>query len=166
MAKMPAQKPATSEQVVCTPPEFLAAVKNRLNISKFAWDLAASEDNTVTDIGYYDEDADALKQNWKIRIEGNHTAVNWAWCNPPYSNLEPWVEKAWRESLEGAHVAMLVPASVGSNWWRDWVRNKAYITYLNNRIKFVGHKHMYPKDLALLLYAPFLDGGSCLWRWS
>ena len=80
-------------------------------------------------------------------------------------NISPWAEKAWTEAQNGAHVAMLVPASTGSNWWRTHVDGKAYITFLNGRVTFVGHSSPYPKDLALLLYAPFLSGGSTVWRW-
>lgn len=158
---MPEQKPGRSEQVVATPPDFLEAVKTRLGISEFAMDLAADENNTVS-VNWIGEEEDSLSEEVKWTdpdVEG------WCWLNPPYSHIEPWVEKAWVQSQEGAKLAVLIPASVGANWWRDWVRGKAYVTYLNNRIKFVGHKDLYPKDLALLLYAPFLEGGSCMWRW-
>jgi hypothetical protein len=36
---------------------------------------------------YYDREQDGLEQPW-------HGVV---WCNPPYSGLDAWVEKAWRE---------------------------------------------------------------------
>jgi DNA (cytosine-5)-methyltransferase 1 len=155
---MPQQKPGRSEQVVATPPEFLSAVKNRLRITEFAYDLAASAENSVAP-RYFDEETNALSQDW-------YTIEGWLWLNPPYSNIEPWVAKAAAESRFGAQIAMLVPASVGANWWRDYVRKTAYITFLNNRIKFVGHEHLYPKDLALLLYTKYLQGGDCMWRWA
>lgn len=158
MSKMPAQKPATSEQVVATPLDFLSKVKIRLKVDDFVMDLAASGDNTVTYNGWYTEKENSLIQNWNYD--------GWCWLNPPYSDISPWTIKAWEESRKGAHIAMLVPASVGSNWWRQHVDNKAYITFLNGRITFVGHTKPYPKDLALLLYAPFLEGGSCIWRWK
>jgi len=158
MKVMPQQKPGRSEQVVATPKEFLDAVRNRLRIDEFSYDLAADANNTVAP-RFFDEEEDALIQRW-WEIEG------WSWLNPPYSKIEPWVTKAWFASRLGAQIAMLIPASVGSNWWRDWVRGKAYVTYLNDRITFVGHDYVYPKDLALLLYAPYLEGGSCLWGWQ
>lgn len=157
MGQMPEQKPGRSEQVVCTPPEFIGALQRRLSISHFAADLAASAENTVAREFYTEED-DALSQSWFF--------PDWTWCNPPYSHIEPWVAKGWLESRQGAEVAMLLPASTGSNWWKAWVDGKAYITYLNGRITFIGHKSPYPKDLVVLLYAPYLEGGSCVWSWK
>lgn len=155
--KMPPQKPGKSEQSVATPPEFIRAAKRRLGIDEFAIDLAADDNNRITHT-YYGEDTDSLKQSWLWD--------GWCWLNPPYTDIKPWVEKAWNESRYGAHIAVLVPAAVGSNWWRNHVEGKAYITYLNGRITFVGHTTSYPKDLALLLYAPFLEGGHTTWRWK
>lgn len=158
MANMPKQKPGRSEQVVETPDIFLSAVKARLGIKEFIWDLAASKENTKA-TNYFTEEDNSLIQNWP-KGEG------WSWCNPPYGDIEPWVWWACHEAESGSKVAMLVPASVGSNWWSEYVHTECYVTLLNGRITFVGHKGPYPKDLALLLYAPYLDGGSCVWRWK
>lgn len=157
MAKPPAQTPWKSEQVVATPADFLRKVRNRLGIDDFVFDLAASDDNTVTEKGWYTEEVNALTKSW--HYDG------WCWLNPPYNDITPWVKKAKEEAYEGAQIAMLVPSSTGSNWWREHVEGSAYITFLNGRITFVGHTKPYPKDLSLLLYAPFLEGGSTIWRW-
>lgn len=160
MAHMPSQRPGKSEQVVLTPREFLVAVEHRLGISKFDFDLAASEDNKVTlePLAYYDEEMDALIQPWTV-------GTGWNWCNPPYAKIGPWVEKAWDEMLLGAKTAMLVPASVGSNWWRGDVDGIAHVLFLNGRLTFVGHTSPYPKDLALLLYSRAVRGGYECWNW-
>jgi phage N-6-adenine-methyltransferase len=162
MSKMPAQRPGRSEQVVATPPEFLQAVKKRLQIDQFDWDLAADEANSVVPSNFgkrhYDENDDALIQPWK-------RGSGWNWCNPPYGDIEPWVQKAWIEASNGAQTVMLVPASTGSNWWRDHVSARAYISHLNGRLTFVGHKSPYPKDLALLLYTPWGFWGTETWNW-
>ena len=157
---MPQQKPGRSEQSVGTPPEFLYAVKKRLCIGNFDVDLAADTHNAVC-ANYYDEQMDALADNnsWKV------TQGGWAWCNPPYGKISPWVEKASKEAAEGAHIAILVPASVGSNWWRDHVEPYAYQSFLNGRLTFLGHTSPYPKDLALLLYTPWCFTGHEIWYW-
>jgi len=144
--QMPAQKPGRSVQEVRTPPEFLAAVKSMLHVADFDCDLAATDDNTVADL-YYTEAENALVQAWPR--EGG-----WNWLNPPFGDLAPWVAKAWREAGRGVQTAMLVPAGVGANWWRDWVHLKARVLLLNGRLTFVGHPTPYPKDLCLLLYGP------------
>ena len=160
----PKQKPGLSKQDYQTPTVFLDATRKLLDIENFTLDLAASEENAVCG-SFYDEVYDSLKRegDWVTQVGCE------AWCNPPYSHIAPWVEKAYRESLLGATIAMLVPASVGSNWWRDWVHNKAVVVLLNGRITFVGHTAGYPKDCALLLYdkqdthgiAPFY----AIWSW-
>lgn len=157
---VPNQKPGKSEQSVQTPTEFLYAVKTLLGIDIFAIDLAADVLNSAG-YSFYDEAADALQQPWAKDGLGE-----WLWCNPPYKKLEPWVEKAALEASKGAKIAMLVPSSTGSNWWKAWVAGVAQVHFLNGRIKFVGHKNYYPKDLALLLYRPDVWGGFSTWHWQ
>lgn len=162
MKAVPAQKPGRSVQVVCTPPIFLDAVRCLLEIRDFTIDLAASADNAVCPT-YYDEARNALIQPWRV-------GEGWAWCNPPFGDLRPWVQKAATEAEDfGAHVAMLVPAGVGSNWWRDYVHDVATVMLLNGRLTFVGHTAPYPKDCALLLYGPSAVHRARpaydVWRW-
>lgn len=152
---MPRQRPGRSEQVVCTPVVFLQAVKARLGIDTFAVDLAASKENTVAR-RFYSKASNALVQPW--------TFDGFNWLNPPFGDLAPWVQKAYEESRKGARTAMLVPAGVGANWWRDWVHEKASVLFLNGRITFVGHDDAYPKDCALLIYAGHQPSYE-IWSW-
>ena len=145
-----------SRQDYQTPPEFIEAVCRRLAISTFTWDLAASDANKQAPF-FYTQEQNSLVQDWDA-------CGGWLWCNPPYSNIAPWVEKA-ANSVE-SNIAMLVPASVGSNWWLDYVHDKAHVLLLNGRITFVGAKDPYPKDCALLLYTPFIEGGYEVWSWK
>lgn len=154
---IPLQQPATSVQNVRTPPVFLRAVKRLLGIDAFVVDLAASRSNTVAK-QFYSERSNALVQSWVFD--------GWGYCNPPFSDLRPWVEKAWQEAQRGAHTAMLVPAGVGANWWRDHVHGRARILLLNGRLTFVGHKQPYPKDCALLLYTPDVIPAYEIWSWQ
>jgi phage N-6-adenine-methyltransferase len=146
----PKQKPGRSKQDYGTPPEFLAALKPWFGIAGFDFDLAASHDNAVTDL-YFTERDDALsRESWKCGDGYN-------WLNPPYKNLGAWTQRAWRElCCHRAQTLMLVPAAVGSNWWRDWVNEKARVRFLNPRLTFVGCKDPYPKDCALLIYDHFV----------
>ncbi len=157
MAKsMPKQQPGTSKQDVQTPKVFLSAVKHRLGIDAFIVDLAASKANTVAK-QFYSERSNALVQSWVFD--------GWNWLNPPFGDIRPWVQKAYEESRKSAHTAMLVPAGVGANWWRDWVHGKARVLLLNGRITFVGHKQPYPKDCALLIYEPSVIPAYECWTW-
>ena len=157
---VPQQRPGRSKQDYQTPPEFLDAVRRRLQIGDFAIDLAATKENTVCE-DYYTVTDNALVQPW-VRIG----LGSWGWCNPPFANLRPWVEKAYRETADHyASTAMLVPAGVGSNWWRDFVHQKCLVLLLNGRITFVGESTCYPKDCCLLLYSPKSTPSYEVWTW-
>lgn len=145
---MPLQKPGKSKQDHQTPPEFLNAVRHYLGIKDFAIDLAANDANHVTET-YYTPEENALVCDW-----ADWCRDTWAWLNPPFADIAPWVEKAYTEARRGGKIAMLVPASVGANWWRDWVHEKTPVLFLNGRITFVGQADAYPKDCALILYQP------------
>jgi phage N-6-adenine-methyltransferase len=69
----------------------------------FTIDVAASAGNAKLP-RFWTVEHDALRQSWR----GERV-----WCNPPYSKLEPWVEKAWIEMVDGGcdRVVMLLPAN-------------------------------------------------------
>lgn len=168
---MPKQKPGKSEQVVRTPPEFLNAVKSLLGIHHFAIDLSALEENAVAERCYTPTHS-GLIHPWYTG------AASWGFCNPEYSDIAPWVEKAAQETRRArANSAVLIPASVGSNWWADYVHAQAMVLFLKGRITFLdkmgkpicsprtGKPTPYPKDLALLLYSPHWAPGYEPWDW-
>lgn len=143
-----------SRQDYATPVEFIEAVKKKFHLYGFYLDAAADANNSKGRI-YYDEAANGLLQPWE----------SWTWCNPPYANIEPWVKKAWAERVDGHCSMLLVPASVGANWWKNWVHDCAHVYFLNGRITFQGETDPYPKDCALLVYSPFSSGGYDIWTW-
>lgn len=116
----------------------------------FVWDLAASKYNHKCDC-YYTKEDDALSKDW-------HKINGWSWCNPPYGrSLPKWIKKASIESEKGAKIVMLVPASVGTNYWFKYVWNKnVSITFINGRVKFLldGKEQGSPAfDSALLIFS-------------
>jgi phage N-6-adenine-methyltransferase len=149
----PAQKRGKSKQDYGTPPEFLVAV-TRL-YGPIAFDLAAHEGNHVVP-DYFAPKHDSLKQEWSA-LDGN------LWLNPPFANIEPWASKCAETELRtGARILFLVPAAVGSNWFRDHVHRKALVIGLNGRLKFDG-VHGYPKDCALCVFGE--SPGFKVWDW-
>ncbi len=159
---MPEQKPGRSKQDYGTPPEFLVAVKKLLGIHKFSHDFAASAHNAVAET-YYDAAIDALTMaddDW-ARMTGG---TGCGWLNPPYANIGPWAKKCV-EMSHSAHIAFLVPAGVGANWFRDYVHAKARVLFLNGRLTFVGATQPYPKDCILCLYGPDVTIGYDVWNW-
>jgi phage N-6-adenine-methyltransferase len=83
---------------------------------KFDLDAAANARNSKT-YEFYSKDSpfgDGLSRKWGGRV----------WCNPPYSDIRPWVEKAWAEYRSGSCdiIAMLLPANrCEQGWWQDLI---------------------------------------------
>lgn len=152
-----------SKQDYATPQDFRDAIVKRFGMPGF--DLAASSGNMFADgIGsYFSEDADALSKSWEM-TSGVRPDFRWNWLNPPFGNIAPWAEKCATESQRGARILFLVPASVGANWFQEWVVPHAHVIELAPRLCFDG-KSPFPKDLVLAAYCCGLTGRS-FWRWK
>jgi phage N-6-adenine-methyltransferase len=73
---------------------------------------------------YYTKENDGLAQPWYGRV----------FMNPPYSDVAPWLVKAAQHMAGGVS---LVPASVESRVWREWVWPRAVrILLLAGRVRF------------------------------
>lgn len=132
----------TSEQVVGTPQAFVEACQDRWG--PISIDLAASASNAKRG-RFITKEQDSLKTEWCF--------VGIGWLNPEFSNIGKWAQKCWDSwTMWGMKTLMLVPASCGSNWYRDYVYRKAQTVFLNGRIQFVGSTDPYPKDLMICAY--------------
>lgn len=172
MSKMPAQRPWESEQVVETPGDLLAAIESRwgaidvdLACSRHVQLNAFSVDNRKAPEAIVFPDENALEVSWSARYGSKRCFVN-----PPFRLCGEFADKCLRESsLFGiGRIFLLTPASVGSNWYRDFVHRKASVFVLNPRLTFVGHTDPYPKDMMLTMFA----SGDCpinaldVWEWE
>jgi hypothetical protein len=88
------------------------------------------------------------------------------WLNPEYSEIAPWAERCAREGRKGANIIMLVPASVGANWFRDHVAGTADVSLLLGRLTFVGSTAPYPKDCLVARFHDTAGGTIDLWDWK
>lgn len=152
---MTTQRRYQSRQDFSTPDIFIEAVKARLGITDFVVDLAADVSNRKATL-YLNEEVDALTVDWT-----QWRGCGWCWLNPPFTDIAPWAEKCSASSP--TQIALLVPAAIGSNWWRDHVDGKAHVLPLNGRLSFDGIGP-YPKDCALCLYGPIRSGYE-VWDW-
>lgn len=128
---------------------------------RFTLDVAAAPHNAKT-ANYYTRLADGLLQPW-------HGSV---WCNPPYSGLDRWLEKAWQEWDNGnpppTSIVMLLPANRPEQpWWQNWVEpyrdrpgSPLTVQFLPGRLRFIkpGATEVKPNERP-----PF---GCCLLVWS
>lgn len=156
---------ATERDALGTDPAMFAELDARFH---FTLDVAASIENTKCE-RFYDREADGLEQSW------NGERV---WCNPPYSECGPWVDKAWDEwwgpsgarlgANPGAElIVMLLPANrTEQRWWQDLVEpyrdnhSQFHVEFLRGRRRFVrpGQESIGPNERP-----PF---GCCLLIWS
>jgi phage N-6-adenine-methyltransferase len=118
-----------------TPPDLLAECAELAGVTKFDLDVAATADSNKAH-AYYDRDDNGLEQPWRARV----------WCNPPYSDIRPWVEKAHAEFgglIQRVHtIAMLLPANrTEQRWWQELVepyrlRGDLKVFFLAGRRRF------------------------------
>lgn len=125
----------------------------------FTVDAAADHHNAKLP-HYWTRHDDGLAQSW---------AGERVWCNPPYSDIEPWIRKAWHAiSVEGAHlIVMLLPANrTEQRWWQDLVEphrdrgGALRVEFLRGRLRFLepGEQQIRPNSRP-----PF---GCCLLVWG
>lgn len=76
----------------------------------FDIDLAARRDNALC-ANFYTIQDNALDQNW-------HRSYSNGFCNPPYSNLPPWLAWARTQSIIGFKSTWILPAWNGDRHWR------------------------------------------------
>lgn len=92
-----------------TPPELFDPINERFG---FTLDVAALPQNAKC-VRYFTPLEDGLRQSW---------AGERVWCNPPYSDVRPWVEKAWTEFDAAQLIVMLLPANrTEQPWWHEFV---------------------------------------------
>lgn len=116
-----------------TAPEVFDPLNKRF---RFTLDVAASPTNAKCNT-YITLADDGLVQPWVGRI----------WCNPPYSDIEPWIDKAWTEWEDGRPevIAMLLPANrTEQGWWQDLIEPyrdglgpDLKIEFLRGRMRFI-----------------------------
>lgn len=115
-----------------TTPEVFDPLNERF---EFTLDVAASAENAKCE-RYYTITDDGLSQPWHGRV----------WCNPPYSDIAPWVAKAWWEFRIGRAelIVMLLPANrTEQSWWQDHIepdrdQDKGLrIEFLRGRLRFI-----------------------------
>lgn len=68
------------------------------------------------------------------------------WCNPPYSNIMPWIIKAAEAARHGATVVMLVPADTSVKWFKKAWGTASEVRFISGRISFIDAVTGMPVD--------------------
>lgn len=87
---------------------------------------------------------DGLRRTWG--------SVNW--CNPPYSDIPPWIEKAYQEMTDcGNTTVLLLPVDPSVGWWSKALFATEIRFLVGGRVQFVPPPGVTPSSN---------KGGSCL----
>ena len=110
-----------------TPRDIFLSFDDRF---EFDLDVAASDENALCP-NYFTEEQDGLKQKWFGSV----------WCNPPYSNVEPWLTKglAELEVKNCKYVVFLLNVDTSTRWFQELVL--PFVSELNlvrGRLNFTG----------------------------
>ena len=93
------------------PPEDFAKLHQRFG---FTIDVAASAQNAKLS-RYYTHEQNGLAQSW---------ANERVYCNPPFSEITPWVAKAWLEALCPLIVMLLPGNRTEQGFWQEMIEPK------------------------------------------
>lgn len=103
-------------------PDYLVLAAMSDDHVKFTVDAAASEKNSKG-ARWWDKEKNGLAQDW---------AVENVWCNPPFSDIAPWVEKAKTANI----AALLLPVRTDRAWFAECAKWATFIDFYRGRIQF------------------------------
>lgn len=163
----PTIKRGQSSGDIWTPWEFIRAVEEKFG--RLAIDLCASGVESAKAARWITPARDSLAQDWAILLGGGL-----GWDNCPFDNIRPWAAKHVFEREQGAKMLLLVPASVGANWYWDFVEPYSDVYSVGRMVfdncfdkqgKLVTTP--YPKDLILCHYYPGSPKSKMQrWQWK
>jgi phage N-6-adenine-methyltransferase len=128
-------KPSKSDKWM-TPPEVYNALNDEFH---FNYDPCP--------IAWKPGDADGLLTDW-----GDST-----FCNPPYSKVAKWIEKAHTEWKKGKTVVMLINNITDTKAFHEYIYNQAEIRFVKGRISFInpddpGKRQASPKPSMIVVF--------------
>lgn len=109
----------------------------------FTLDPCATDENRKCK-KYFTAEQNGLLQDW-----GGHTVF----CNPPYSKIAEWVEKAFRESRKDKTiVVLLIPSRTDTRYFHNFIYQRAEVRFVRGRIKFGDSKNSAPFPSMVVIF--------------
>lgn len=123
-----------------TPEETFQALDTEFH---FTLDPCATDQNHKCAL-YYTQKENGLLQNW-----GGQNVF----CNPPYSQIGAWVEKAYREaSKDHTLVVLLIPSRTDTKYFHDFIYQRSEIRFVRGRLKFGEAIHNAPFPSMIVIF--------------
>lgn len=109
----------------------------------FTLDPCATDENHKCN-QYYTQSDNGLLQNW-----GGERVF----CNPPYSDVGAWVEKAYRESCkDNTLVVLLIYSRTDTRYFHDFIYQRAEVRFVKGRLKFGNAKNNAPFPSMIVIF--------------
>lgn len=123
-----------------TPKDFFDRLDAEFN---FTLDPCATNQNHKCD-KYYTADDDGLSKDW-----GGQRVF----CNPPYSEISKWVEKAFYETRkDNTLVVLLIPARTDTKYFHNYILHRTEIRFVKGRLKFGDSKNSAPFPSMVVIF--------------
>lgn len=123
-----------------TPQELFDDLNDEFN---FTLDPCATDENHKCD-KYFTKEQNGLLQNW-----GGERVF----CNPPYSEIAKWCEKAFYESKKpNTLIVMLIPSRTDTRYFHDYIIHRTEIRFVKGRLKFGDSKNSAPFPSMVVIF--------------
>ena len=109
----------------------------------------------------FDLDPCSTDENYKCErhytIADDGLSHSWGgcrvFCNPPYSDISRWVEKAYREATkDNTLVVLLIPSRTDTRYFHNFINHRAEIRFIKGRLKFGEQKNSAPFPSMLVIF--------------
>ena len=122
-----------------TPQDFFDRLNDEFH---FTLDVCATHETAKCKY-YYTPEQDGLKQQWS----------GVCWMNPPYGReIGQWLEKAYKESLNGNTIVCLIPSRTDTKYWHDYCMKASEIRFIKGRLKFGNATAPAPFPSAVVIF--------------
>ena len=110
---------------------------------------------------HFDLDPCATEQNHKCEkyftLDQNGLEKSWGgykvFCNPPYSSIAKWVEKAYKEAQkENTIVVMLIPSRTDTKYFHDFIYHRSEIRFVRGGLKFGDSPYNAPFPSMIVIF--------------
>ena len=109
----------------------------------FTLDPCATSENHKCE-NYHTIEEDGLNQDWS----GQNV-----FCNPPYSQIAKWVQKAYHEGCkDNTIVVLLIPARTDTSYFHNYIYKRAEIRFIKGRLKFGDSKNSAPFPSMIVIF--------------
>lgn len=159
MAQHNSKTPVNERDEWRTPPWLFEWLDDRFD---FHIDLAATPENALCS-SFRTKGHSALEETWH---EFDHATRGW--CNPPYSNIDPWVEKAIHEQQHGFLTVMVFPSPNGEDRFAKVFSHASEIIDIVGRVHFLRPDgtpcNQNTRGTSVYIFDPDRRGAACQ-RW-